>query len=656
MSERLIQVSTLTEIADAIRDKKGTVNPIPVSSYASEIATIETGGGQSDKPFNLVSYFNGTLTEVDDVNGVIEEVGVVWNSSVYNVPSYMSSGQSPIAFVNMPELSYINLAGCKKLKVGAIVNCPALETINLPECETVGANATSWLSGAKVINLPKCSDIGMSAFNHPSSYGSDITINIPDFCDIAYNDVCSGPSYYTSKYASFNGVSFGVCISLYSAGANYLDASCFTIATARSSQSRMTFLQGTGIKWVCFRATSGASRLSGINLPNCEKIFSYAFSGCYSLSKVTLPKCWYVGRGAFAGCSSLTDISSVPLTHIEDYAFERCINLSVANWSIIEHIGNYAFAYNQAITELPSTLNSAITELNAFSYCSNLVSVSNPYLKKVAFPYCSALNYVNLPNCEELLSYGFRNCSALTSIYLPALKRIPYGGAFASNSALVSVSFPELEEITGQDAFSNCYGLTEINLPKCSYIGRTAFNNCSNLVSINLPNVISVEGYAFARTAIESIYLPNCEYMEGNIFVSCYMLSSVSLPKLRTISGDNHYGVFGYCSALSIVDLPALEYIGTGLALSSNIIHTVKLSNISHISGTAFSRMYSLVSLYIYASSVPILDNTYSAFYSTPIYSSINGVWGSIYVPASLYDEYKETTNWTVLSSRFVSM
>lgn len=45
MSERLIQVSTLTEIADAIRDKKGTVNPIPVSSYASEIATIETGGG-----------------------------------------------------------------------------------------------------------------------------------------------------------------------------------------------------------------------------------------------------------------------------------------------------------------------------------------------------------------------------------------------------------------------------------------------------------------------------------------------------------------------------------------------------------------------------------------------------------------------------------
>ncbi len=48
MAEYLIQDSTLTEIANAIRAKTGGTDPIPVPNMAEQIAGITTGGGSSE--------------------------------------------------------------------------------------------------------------------------------------------------------------------------------------------------------------------------------------------------------------------------------------------------------------------------------------------------------------------------------------------------------------------------------------------------------------------------------------------------------------------------------------------------------------------------------------------------------------------------------
>jgi hypothetical protein len=47
-----------------------------------------------------------------------------------------------------------------------------------------------------------------------------------------------------------------------------------------------------------------------------------------------------------------------------------------------------------------------------------------------------------------------------------------------------------------------------------------------------------------------------------------------------------------------------------------------------------------------------------NAFSSTPIggYSTSAGTYGSIYVPTSLLTSYKNATNWTYFSSRFVGI
>lgn len=57
MSEYLIQGETLTNIANAIREKKESAEPILVSSFADEIASIETGGGGLPSQEKTVELF-----------------------------------------------------------------------------------------------------------------------------------------------------------------------------------------------------------------------------------------------------------------------------------------------------------------------------------------------------------------------------------------------------------------------------------------------------------------------------------------------------------------------------------------------------------------------------------------------------------------------
>lgn len=103
-------------------------------------------------------------------------------------------------------------------------------------------------------------------------------------------------------------------------------------------------------------------------------------------------------------------------------------------------------------------------------------------------------------------------------------------------------------------------------------------------------------------------------------------------------SGAESIGSFGFysCTSLQSVDLPIASYIGEN----------------------AFCCCYNLLSLYLGSTSVCSLAAS-SAFFSTPVAgytTSTGGVYGSIYVPASLYSDYKTATNWTVYSSRFVAI
>ena len=185
----------------------------------------------------------------------------------------------------------------------------------------------------------------------------------------------------------------------------------------------------------------------------------------------------------------------------------------------------------------------------------------------------------------------------------------------------------------GAYAFYSYSALTSISLSQAISIGDNAFYRCGALTSVSLSKATSIGSYAFAYcSALTSISLPQATSIGNHAFYSCLRLASINLPQATSI-GSN---AFTSCISLASVSLPKATLIGS----------------------SAFRTCYHLLSLYLTGSSIVSLAST-TAFTSTPISTyttSTGGVYGSIFVPASLYNSYKTAKNWSVYSSRFVSV
>ena len=138
----------------------------------------------------------------------------------------------------------------------------------------------------------------------------------------------------------------------------------------------------------------------------------------------------------------------------------------------------------------------------------------------------------------------------------------------------------------------------------------------------------TIENQIITRTI--SSYEGNASIVRPYAFAECKLLVQASFPACTSI-GTN---AFAYCSSLTEVSFPLCTSIGT----------------------SAFQNCYNLISLNLTSvSSVPTLGIT--VFYSTPIggYSASAGKYGSVYVPASLYNSFLTAANWSSIASRIVS-
>lgn len=113
-------------------------------------------------------------------------------------------------------------------------------------------------------------------------------------------------------------------------------------------------------------------------------------------------------------------------------------------------------------------------------------------------------------------------------------------------------------------------------------------------------------------------------------FKSYPWLTRVNFPACTTIKKDAFYS----CTSLSSVSFPTCITVGS----------------------SAFAYCYKLKSLYLLGSSIVSLAP--DCFWSTPIagYTQYtDGQYGSIFVPASLVDQYKSAPGWRAYSSRITA-
>ena len=164
--------------------------------------------------------------------------------------------------------------------------------------------------------------------------------------------------------------------------------------------------------------------------------------------------------------------------------------------------------------------------------------------------YQSDLRSVVIPTNVTTVGYSaFKRCSSLTTVTFEKesqLKTIGgdyYYGAFSDCTALTSIEIPASVETIGNTAFSDCSSLATVTFEKGSRlktIGNNAYYRCTSLTSIEIP------------ASVETI--------EKKAFMHCSSLATVTFEKgsqLKTIAGDYYDGAFSDCTALTSIEIPA---------------------------------------------------------------------------------------------------
>lgn len=322
------------------------------------------------------------------------------------------------------------------------------------------------------------------------------------------------------------------------------------------------------------------------------------------------------GGGATSFIENLNTFSSYTdseASRIADYVFAMCsINLTTVSFASCLEIGRHAF-----------------------SSCQKLSSVYFPECQTIgygAFAGCASLASSYFPKCSYVSEYAFRGCRNMLTASFPSCVSVD-GYAFCDCYSLQTISFPICTTISGITAFGSCRSLSYADFPSCTAIGSLAFASCSGLTSVSFPL---------------------CSYIYRSAFYGCTKIQAMSFPICKTIES----WAFGGCSSLTTISLPICENIGSSAFYSCYEIQTMSFPSCTTIGSAAFTRCRKLIELRLEGSSVAKLEYS-TAFSSTPIAgytTSTGGVYGSIYVPSSLYSIYISSTNWIYFSSRFVSV
>ena len=261
--------------------------------------------------------------------------------------------------------------------------------------------------------------------------------------------------------------------------------------------------------------------------------------------------------------------------------------------------------------------------------------------------------YIDTDGITTIGSDAFAYCSSLTTASFPACTSIGYA-AFLCCTSLATVSFPVCTSI-GSNGFYKCPSLTTVSFPACKYIGSYAFQSCSSLATASFPSCTSIGNYAFyGCSSLTTVSFPACTSIGSNGFAYCSSLTTASFPACTSIG----YAAFLFCTSLATVSFPVCTTFESQAFMRCYSLTTVSFPACKDIVSYAFALCYNLLSLYLLGSSVAKLSHS-NAFSSTPIAgytASTGGVYGSIYVPASLYATYSTSTNWAYFADRFVSV
>lgn len=424
---------------------------------------------------------------------------------------------------------------------------------------------------------------------------------------------------------------------------NIYDASSFIDAFGtggRYSSSTVTELESSVFEY---------TNVSEIRLASVTKINENTFAHCHCIESVYILSTGVPYLHSQAFLDTPLDNSEYLGHYASIYVYPSKVEAfkSAAGWSrysdrIISYTGEpvystlssdytgYVYIDSSQLTGMCNIIRTklGISGLISMHEIPGYISQFNEYLMYEMRHAQESM--ISLPGPSTVRSYVCMNHYALISVYLPDVISI-YASAFFNCTKLKNISFPKCEFIE-EYTFYSCKALTSIYFPECTYISNNAFNRCSSIVTVDIPKV---------------------SYIGNDVFKYCSGITVINCDSLECTSRSAFIG----CSALESFHAPKLSYIGTGtfdgcIKLSEIWLYDKRLS---YIENSAFINCKALSGLYIAATKLPVLQGP-QAFTNTPMANSTYlGYFGSIYVPSSMVDLYKQAFAWSQYSSRITS-
>ena len=270
----------LTDVAEAIRTKKETTDLISPNIFDTEIAGIETGGG------DLSEYFTESITY-----GTSNQSG--WEATIIKTPAYKFSGNNcSYMFKNYPcrnlDLSKINTSNVTNMSNMFLYadNLIELDVSNFNTSKVTDMSAMFYSCTNLIeLDVSNFNTSNVTNMNNMFSYSGKLTD-----LDVSNFDV--------SKVTNVSGM-FGNCSSLTSVILNKFNATKLTTANAMFNNcsaiktidiSSLDFSLFNGVQnsvWALFTACTSLENLIFAN--NLGK--GYTASANYSYAQLKLDEC-----------------------------------------------------------------------------------------------------------------------------------------------------------------------------------------------------------------------------------------------------------------------------------------------------------------------------------------------------------------------------
>lgn len=335
-----------TNIANAIRTKKGTSAKYLPENMAEEISTIDVGITPSGKieitnteEINVTNY---ETAQVVDSNLSAENIKK--DISILGVTGTLEGGGDTTQEDGLITREGTYYTNDRVTKVGDHVFSYSsnLVSISFPNATSIGISTFSYCSNLSNVSFPKVTNIGKAAFYGCSGLTS---VSLPKLTQVGENV-------------------FWNCTGL----------------------TNVSFPNATIIDYNAFYGCSG---LTDVSCPNVTSISNVAFYKCPRLTKVSLPKVTTIGNQAFYQCYSLIKL-------VITQADSVCTLGSEAFYSCYHILGTTNTTYNPTGAKdgyiyVPDTLVSSYkTATNWKTYASQIKPLSDLYIWEAASESFSA--------------------------------------------------------------------------------------------------------------------------------------------------------------------------------------------------------------------------------------------------------------------------